>query len=154
MAPPPPSTENAPEGEVKSIHHDWPSYVEFINRTLEPVDLIWRDYNGLYVCYKHGLAPGRSHFMNTYVSHPWQAWCTGTMEKLKVGGQFIFMPQAWSGERSRTKIYIDSPLRSLLKLCLHKVRRLVQTNNIDALEIPTDLHRRLKRRKNIDVRYK
>ncbi|XP_012940024.1 uncharacterized protein LOC101848212 [Aplysia californica] len=148
MSPPPPEDHNV----IKSVHHDWPAYVTFINRTSDPVDIIWRDYRGGCVRYKQRLEAGKHHYQNTFVTHPWQAWYSDTFEKVTIGGKFIFMPHPWRGEQTRTVVYIDRPVHTLLKLCLNKVRSLVHREDIEALEIPKDLFDRLKRRKTMPVR--
>ncbi|CAG5115439.1 unnamed protein product [Candidula unifasciata] len=136
--------------QIKSVHADWPAYVTFVNRTNVPVDIAWVDYRGKLVRYRNELGPGNSHHQNTYVSHPWVAWSSHSQDKLLVGGGFVFEPQPYRGEQTRTLVFIDRPVLSLLKLCIKKIRLLVGPDQVEDLEIPKDLFRILKKRHNVE----
>uniref|UniRef100_A0A0B6ZDI0 von Hippel-Lindau disease tumour suppressor beta domain-containing protein n=1 Tax=Arion vulgaris TaxID=1028688 RepID=A0A0B6ZDI0_9EUPU len=137
---------------VKSLRHEWPAYLTFTNRTNVPVDIAWVDYRGNLVRYHTRLQPGKHHFQNTFLTHPWVAWNTDTHDKLLVGGQLVFEPKPWEGEDYRTTVYIDQPVLPLLKLCVQKIRLLVGVDEVEDLEIPRDLFKKLKKRHSINFR--
>lgn len=135
-----------PPPVIKSTHNDMPSYITFVNRTSDPIDVIWRDYHGKCVRYKERLEPGVNYFINTFVTHPWQAWYSDTYEDVNIDGRRFYMPVPWRGEENRTTVYIDRPLWSLLKISLRKVRSLVPPREVDSLDIPKGLSEQLRRR--------
>ncbi|CAL1541167.1 unnamed protein product [Lymnaea stagnalis] len=143
-----PSSEERP----RSLHHDWPAYVTFINRTNFSVDVVWIDYNGDLIRYWKRLEPGKRYYQNTYVTHPWIAWNSDTLENVVIDNSFVYLPKPWNGERQRTNVYIDRPMLSLLDICVQKVRSLVSTDQVEELEIPIDLFDKLKQRRSVEVR--
>ena len=86
----------------------------FIFRTDYPIDIAWIDYNGNLVRYRKELTGGGVCHQNTFVTHPWIAWHSRTLERVSLGGNNVFLPQPWQGEQHRTIVYIDRPGESLL----------------------------------------
>ncbi|KAK3727718.1 hypothetical protein RRG08_032675 [Elysia crispata] len=142
-------SETEADSPVKSLHYNRPAYITFLNRTGYPIDIAWLDYRGNIVRYIKELASGGVYHQNTYFTHPWIAWHSRTLERASFGGKKVFQPQPWQGEQHRTVVYIDRPMKSLLKLCLQTVKYLVR-GDVELLEIPKDLHGPLKKRRRID----
>jgi hypothetical protein len=55
---------------LKSQNTNTQTTVNFVNRTDDPVDVYWVNYEGNLVFYQH-LASGESWVVQTYVTHPW-----------------------------------------------------------------------------------
>ncbi|KAK6973826.1 von Hippel-Lindau tumor suppressor [Biomphalaria glabrata] len=136
---------------LKSLHHDLPAYITFVNRTNIFIDVVWVDYRGQFVRYYKKLPPGERLPLNTFVTHPWIAWASDTQNRINVDKSYVFYPQPWQGEQRRTIIYLDLPLLSLLDICIQKVRSLVKPEHIEELEIPRELFWKLKERKEVRV---
>lgn len=142
-------SETETELPLKSLRWDQPAYLTFINRTGYPIDIAWLDYQGNVVRYRRELASGGVCHQNTFLTHPWIAWHSQTLERAIFGGEKVFQPQAWQGEPHRTVVYVDRPMKSLLQLCIQRVKYLVR-GDMDQLEIPRILLSYLKRRRRID----
>ncbi|XP_059170638.1 von Hippel-Lindau tumor suppressor homolog [Physella acuta] len=145
----PPTSSN---NKIKSVHHDLPAYISFYNRANFPVDIVWIDYRGDYARYWQRLQPGEYHNLDTYVTHPWIAWNSDTLENARINNSKVFYPEPYNGGNQRTIVYIDRPMQSLLDICLQTVRLLVDTDKIEELEIPLYLIERLKKRRNVIVK--
>ncbi|BFZ15982.1 hypothetical protein BsWGS_19021 [Bradybaena similaris] len=149
------NTEEMPSsyaGDFKSVHADWPAYLTFINRTNIPVDIAWLDYRGQILRYHKEVGPGISRHQNTFVTHPWVAWSSHSQDKLLVNSVFVFQPDPYRGELYRTVVFIDRPMLSLMKICIQKIRLLVEADKVEDLEIPKDLFKVLKKRNKVEFR--
>ncbi|KAH9518695.1 von Hippel-Lindau tumor suppressor [Bulinus truncatus] len=137
---------------LKSIHNDVQARVTFFNRTNFFIDVVWVNYQGHFIRYCKRLAPGKQAPLNTFVTHPWIAWQSDTLDPVKINNSYVFFPQPWQEEQQqRTVVYLDRPMLPLLDICLRRVRSLVRAEHFDQLEIPRELFHKLKERRSVNV---
>ena len=115
-------------GEVKSIHSNHSTEVNFQNKTRHSVEVLWLDYQGQPVWYYH-LRPGKGYRQQTYVTHPWV--CiesdSGRFEMMEINKKEILYP-----EEKPIRGVITEPERSLYELCVTNLRQyLLQAQGLD-----------------------
>ena len=94
--------------QPRSIQSELFSYIRFINRTQQTVDLFWMNYAGERVKYIT-LLPGGQFSVETFATHPWIFRDAISGYPLRVEGQEVFYPQPWDPGHSRQckDVFID-----------------------------------------------
>ena len=94
--------------QPRSIQSQQFSYIRFINRTQQTVDLFWMNYAGERVKYIT-LQPGGQFSVETFATHPWIFRDAISGYPLQVEGQEVFYPQPWDPGHSRQckDVFID-----------------------------------------------
>ncbi|KAL3871094.1 hypothetical protein ACJMK2_039113 [Sinanodonta woodiana] len=117
------------------------SFIRFCNKTNRQVDIVWLNYQGENVRYST-LGPHQFVNVNTFAGHPWISCDSQTGERLVVELKDIYEPVAYDPQEGwppqRRVVNITIPVFSLQSCCLQLVRRLIQKNQVQHLEI-TDI---------------
>ena len=94
--------------QPRSIQSELFSFVRFINRTQQTVDLFWINYAGDREKYTT-LQPGCQFGVDTFATHPWIFRDAISGNPLRVEGQEVFYPQPWDPGHSRQwkDVFID-----------------------------------------------
>lgn len=103
---------------VKSIESENTAYLRFTNRTSRPVDIWWRDFEGIKRHYIR-LEAGAFYDVNSFLTHPWEFKDASTNENYAINNQAIFRaPNHVGGMLYRTNWNISVMVRSLRRTAL------------------------------------
>ena len=115
----------------KSLNSLQSTGVFFENVSIHSVAVLWLNYSGDPVWYRH-LLPGASYQQQTYVTHPWVCVeCdTGLFALMKINKQDVLFPEA-----KPIHAVITTEETSLLQQCLAVVRvYLHEVQNVSLVE--------------------
>ncbi|KAK2171058.1 hypothetical protein NP493_1109g00077 [Ridgeia piscesae] len=128
--------------QPRSIQSELFSYIRFINRTQQTVDLFWMNYAGERVKYIT-LLPGGQFSVETFATHPWIFRDAISGYPLRVEGQEVFYPQPWDPGHSRQckDVFIDLSYYTLKDICKQVVSSHYTSEQLKKLSptIPADL---------------
>ncbi|KAK2170937.1 hypothetical protein NP493_1126g00029 [Ridgeia piscesae] len=128
--------------QPRSIQSELFSFVRFINRTQQTVDLFWINYAGDREKYTT-LQPGCQFGVDTFATHPWIFRDAISGKPLRVEGQEVFYPQPWDPGHSRQwkDVFIDLSVYSLKDICKQVVSSHYTSEQLKKLSpvIPSDL---------------
>ncbi|CAH1985634.1 unnamed protein product [Acanthoscelides obtectus] len=145
--------------ENRSISSTERAYVRFENKTGKPVELIWLDFNGIYVKYKT-LTDGEYYDVNTFKTHPWIALDAETKVRMHIGQSPVYFPKTtrdYYKERypdkeiprdfeTRRRAYITLPVHRLKYAALLAVGKLMKDGReVEKLGLPKELTDPLKK---------
>lgn len=92
---------------VKSINSDIRTYLRFTNCTNRPVNVFWRDFQGIQRFYAN-IGPDSFYDVNSYLTHPWEFQDASTNENYLVNNKIIFRaPENTGGMMYRTNWNIN-----------------------------------------------
>ncbi|CAG9131245.1 hypothetical protein JYU34_014902 [Plutella xylostella] len=116
------------------------AFLRFTNRTLRPVDVFWRDYNGVKQFYVR-IEPGKHYNINSYITHPWEFIDSATKERYVVNNKLIFRaPESVGGMMFRTNWNITVPTVRSLRFCaMMSLMRRVEPEQVASLGLPRTL---------------
>nr|CAI5834557.1 unnamed protein product [Callosobruchus analis] len=139
--------------DERSLFSDQKAYVRFVNKTGKCIELVWLDFNGIYVRYKI-LAHEEYLDVNTYKGHPWIALDFESKDRMHIEKSFIYFPKTtreYFKERlpdteipenfeTRIRAHITHPLYSLTYAAILAVGKLLKKgSDVDRLELPKEL---------------
>lgn len=115
------------------------SFVRFVNQTNRFVDIVWLNYEGARVKYKT-LQPGHFVDVNTFVGHPWIFRDSDTGDHMVVHLREVFeTTHSYEVPQTRKIINITIPVYTLKERSLQVIRRLVNRDRIQELDLPQSL---------------
>nr|CAH7718625.1 unnamed protein product [Callosobruchus chinensis] len=150
-----------PDGE-RSRSSEQKAYVRFVNKTGKRVELVWLDFNGMYVRYQI-LAHEEYLDVNTYKGHPWIALDFESKDRMHIEKSSIYFPKTtreYFKERlpdkeipenfeTRIRVHITYPLYSLKYTAILAVGKLLKRgSDVDRLELPKELAEAVRRSAN------
>ncbi|XP_053618381.1 protein Vhl [Plodia interpunctella] len=140
------TNENGEQVLCQSIRSEKKAFIRFVNRTSRPVDVWWRDYNGLRVHYVT-MQPNSYYNTDTYISHPWEFTDGHTHERYVINNKDIFRaPESIANVPHRTTWYITIGMRTLVNTALLAIAsKLKSVQHVDALGLPKSLADDLKK---------
>lgn len=103
---------------VKSIESNHRAFLRFTNRTSRPVDVWWRDFQGVKRHYVR-LEAGAYYDINSFLTHPWMFTDASTNESFVINNKSVFRaPNHVGGMMYRTNWNISVAVRSLRRTAM------------------------------------
>lgn len=119
--------ENGEQVLVKSVESTYTAYLRFTNRTSRPVDIWWRDFNGVKRHYIR-LDAGAYYDINSFLTHPWEFTDASTNEHFVINNKPIFRaPNHVGGMLYRTNWNISVKVRTLRRTSMLALASLLPT---------------------------
>lgn len=98
---------------VRSVHSSHRAFLRFSNRTSRPVDVWWRDFQGVKHHYVR-LEDGSTYDVNSFLTHPWEFTDASTNESYVINNKLVFRaPNHVGGMMYRTNWNICVTMRTL-----------------------------------------
>lgn len=129
---------------VRSVESSHRAYLRFTNRTSRPVDVWWRDFQGVRRHYIR-LKVGASYDVNSYLTHPWEFTDAATNESFVINNKLIFRaPNHVGGMMYRTNWNISVAVRTLRRTSMLTLASLLPNPEAASrVDLPAVLSREL-----------
>lgn len=125
---------------VKSIESNRRAFLRFSNRTSRPVDIWWRDFQGIRRHYFR-LKPNATYDINSFITHPWEFTDAATKEHYFINNKRTFRaPADIGGMMYRTNWNICVGMNTLRYTCIMAIaQRISCPNKVPELGLPRGL---------------